>query len=167
MCFVDGEQGDLAAIEQRQEALRQQALRRDIEQVEVASQQSAFHLGGGLRVQRRIQEGRAHAQLVQRLDLVLHQGDQWRDDDGRARPQQRRHLVAQRFAATRGHQHQAVAAGEDLIDDGGLFTPEGGVAEDAAKYFLGGCHALRVANRRVRAVRKRREWPYESVGRPR
>jgi len=60
-------------------------------------------------VQARVQELRTDAELGQRGHLVLHQRDQWRDDDRRARAQQRRELVAQRLAAAGRHQHQRVA----------------------------------------------------------
>src|SRR2546423_9390014 len=59
---------------------------------------------------RRIEEGRFHAGLVQCADLVVHQGDERRDDDARAlalpMAHDRGHLVAQRFAAAGGHEHQ-------------------------------------------------------------
>ena len=85
MRLVDGEQRDRAAIEQRQEARRQQALGRDVEQVELAGQQFALDPGRGFAVEGGIEEFGAHAQLAQRLDLVLHQRDQRRDHDA-ARP---------------------------------------------------------------------------------
>ena len=62
------------------------------------------------RVLRRVEERRAHAELQQRRDLVLHQRDQRRDDDPGAGAHQRRDLVAQRLAAAGRHQHQRVAA---------------------------------------------------------
>ena len=69
------------------------------------------------RIQRRVEERRAHAELAQRLHLVLHQRDQRRDHDRRALAQQRRQLVAQRLAAAGGHEHQRVAAAGDVRDD--------------------------------------------------
>ena len=49
--FVDGEQGDLAARQQRQEATGQQPLRGDIEHVQLASEQFALDAAGGLGIQ--------------------------------------------------------------------------------------------------------------------
>ena len=40
-------------------------------------------------------------------------------------------LVAQRLAAAGRHQHERVAAGDDMLDDLLLAAPERGVAEDA------------------------------------
>jgi len=77
-----------------------------------------------------IEVGRLHAGLDQGADLVLHQRDQRRHHDRRALAQQRGDLVAQRLAAAGGHQHQRVAAGRDLLDDGLLLAAEGGIAED-------------------------------------
>jgi len=74
--LVDREQGDAAALEQRQEAPGQQALGRDVEQVQAAVQQLALDPAGGLGVQRGIEELGTYADLAQCLDLVLHQRDQ-------------------------------------------------------------------------------------------
>jgi len=83
MRLVDGEQGDPLqrgeAVEQGEETLAQQALGRDINQVEFALQQPAFDGGGGCLIERGIEEGGAHAGLQQRIDLILHQCDQRRD----------------------------------------------------------------------------------------
>jgi hypothetical protein len=46
----------------------------------------------------------------------------WRNDG--------RHLVAQAFAAAGGHEHQRVAAGHHMVNDGGLRAAEGVVTED-------------------------------------
>ena len=74
----------------------------------------------------------------QRVDLVLHQRDQRRDDHPDARPDQRRDLVAQRLAAAGRHQHQRVAAADDVVDDLLLLAAEGVVAEDPAEHVEGG-----------------------------
>ena len=76
MRLVDREQGDGCAIEQRQETWRQQAFRGDVEQVEFAIQQLPFDLCCSAGIQTGIEEGRMHAELAQRLHLVLHQRDQ-------------------------------------------------------------------------------------------
>jgi hypothetical protein len=79
--------------------------------------------------------------LFQCLDLILHQRDQRRHDNRRAFTQQRRNLIAQRLAAARGHQYQAIAPGNYVVDDGFLFTAELGMAEDAVQGLAGsrGC----------------------------
>ncbi|GAB1411428.1 hypothetical protein MASR1M97_01640 [Candidatus Desulfobacillus denitrificans] len=131
--LVDGEEGEAVAgglAELVREVGREQPLRRDVEQVEFARHEGAAGAVGLLRRLAGMQAGGAHAGFEERRHLVLHQGDQRRDDEGRARPQQGRDLVAQRLAAAGGHQHQGVAAAGDLFDDLGLLAAEGRVAED-------------------------------------
>ena len=90
-----------------------------------------------LPVQRGIEEGRLHPGLVQRADLVVHQRDQRRDHDGHAvaglLARDRRDLVAQAFAAARGHEHQRIAAARDVADDVGLRPAKRFVAENLAQ----------------------------------
>src|SRR3546814_13743376 len=68
----------------------------------------------------------------------------------RSLAQDGRDLVAQRLAATGGHQHQRVVAAGDVVDDGGLLAAEGGVAEDLLECleWWGVMHERRVASRR-------------------
>ena len=166
MRLVDGEQGDPAAIEQRQEAFG------------AAGAPARRRAGRGRRPAVRARPRPRPRAVSEELRKAARtpscsSASTWScisaisGETTMAVPgaQQRRHLVAQRLAAAGGHQHQAVAAGEDLLDDGGLLAAECGMAEDAAEDFLSGCHALRVANRRARAVRKRRGSRYESPDR--
>ena len=71
---------------------------------------------------------------MQRAHLVMHQRDQRRHHDGAAMSQplpcNRRHLIAQRLATARRHQHQRIATAHHRVDDGLLLSAEGGVAED-------------------------------------
>ena len=57
------------------------------------------------------------AKVADHVDLVFHQGDEWRYNDGRAFRHQRWQLVAKRFAATRGHQNESIVAAKDAFDD--------------------------------------------------
>ena len=84
MGFVDGEQRNAATFQQREEALGQQALGRNVEQIQVAGQQGAFHALGVFCIQGGIEELGAYAELAQGLDLILHQRDQRRDHDADA-----------------------------------------------------------------------------------
>ena len=130
MRLVDGEQGDLRGLEQVQAALRHQALGRHVDEVDLARAHQALDAARFFVGLRGIEEGGAHAHFGQRIDLVLHQRDQRRDDDADAIAQQRRDLVAQRLAAAGGHQHQRVAAMADVVDDVGLLAAEGRIAEN-------------------------------------
>ena len=58
---------------------------------------------------RAVQLRRRDAARGQAVDLVLHQRDQRRDDDGDAVVQERRHLVAERFAAAGRQDYERVA----------------------------------------------------------
>ena len=112
---------------------RGQPLGCDVQQIELAGFERALGVARLERVLRRVEERRAHTELAQRADLVLHQRDQRRDDDRRALAQQRRHLVAQRLAAAGRHQHQRIAATRDMGDDFALRTAKRLVAEGGAQ----------------------------------
>ena len=133
MRLVDCEERDRGLVEQVQAALRRQSLGGDVQQVEFTGEYSALDRAGRRGVQARVQELRAHAELRQCRHLVLHQRDQRRDDDRRAGTQQRGKLVAQRLAAAGRHQHQRVAAFDDVLDDFPLRAVERLVPEDAAE----------------------------------
>ena len=64
------------------------------------------------RRQRAVQEGGGNAPAAQRRDLVLHQRDERRYDDGQPVREQRRYLVAQRLPRTGGQHGQHVPSGE-------------------------------------------------------
>ena len=73
-------------------------------------------------------------------DLVVHQGNQRGDDDGYAFAHQGGDLVAQRFTAAGGHQHEGAVALNNGVDDLGLVTAEVGIAEGVLQDLLGGGH---------------------------
>ena len=131
--LVDGKERNRHPLQQPQEALGQQPLRGHITEVQVAGQQRPLHPRLFIPRQRRVQKGRPHPELPQRVHLILHQGDQRRDDDPGPRPQQRRNLVAQRLAAPGRHQHQGIAAAHHLLDDRLLRPAKARVAEDAVQ----------------------------------
>ena len=159
--LVDRDQRELGAVEQREEARREQPLGRHVEQVEAAVRHVALDLVGLGRVERAVQVRRAHPQLPQGVHLVLHQGDQRADDQADAGAHQRGHLVAQRLAAAGGHEHERVAAGEDRLDDGFLVAAERVVAP----HLLQGGAGVReradggVGRHRVRVPTGRRSRP--------
>ena len=147
--LVDRVERDRARGEQREAALGEQALGRDIEQVELAASHGRLDARRAGRAQRRVEVRRAHAVGEQRVDLVLHQGDQRRHHDADALAKQRWHLVADRLAATGGHEDQRVAAAGDVSDDLGLLAAEVGVPERAREHL---------ARARVEQCRAPRCW---------
>ena len=77
-----------------------------------------------------VQERRRHTGLNQRPDLIFHQADQRRDNDGDAREQERRDLIADGFARTRRHDGQNVLSGQKLFHNGFLPGAEVVIAEN-------------------------------------
>ena len=135
--FVDGEQGQLAGfgerVEHGQRAVEQQAFRGDVDEVELAAEDRLFDRLRFAPVEGGVEAGGLDAELGQRIDLVLHQGDEGRNDHGAARAEQGGNLVAQALAAAGGHENQGIAAAGDMADDLGLFAAKGRVAEDVTQ----------------------------------
>jgi len=133
VCLVDSEQRHPSLFEQVLETRREQALRGDVEQFQLAGDEFALDLHCRRTVEAGIEEGRGDAQFLQRRDLVLHQRDQRRHHHRTALAQQGRNLETQRLAAAGGHQHQRVATRHQRVDDGRLLAAKRGVAEDAVE----------------------------------
>ena len=139
--FVDGKEAELAALVQRielgQEAGGGDAFGGGVEQGDVAAQHALFYRAGFLKGEGGIEERRLNACLMQCAHLVLHQRDQRRDHHRHAMAcmlaRNSGYLVAERFAATRGHQHQGVTACTDMLDDGLLRAAKAVVTEDLAE----------------------------------
>ena len=136
--LVDGKEADAGALQQVQKARRHQPLGRHVDEVQPARRQIALDLCGLGTGERGVQVGGAHAGFFQRGDLILHQRDQRRDNNARALsapvPHKRRDLVAEGFAAARGHQHQAIAAVGHVGDDLRLRAAERAVAEHVVQH---------------------------------
>jgi hypothetical protein len=71
--------------------------------------------------------------LGQGVDLILHQCDQRRNDDGATGAEQGGNLEAKALAAAGRHQDEGVAAVFDVIDDLGLGAAKGRIAENVAQ----------------------------------
>ena len=146
MGLVNGKKAQKPPLGQRthlrQEPGGGQALGCGIQQGQGSGQQAFLNRLGGFPRQAGVQIGGGHAQLVQCPHLVVHQGDQGGDHDGRAQARplsnNRRHLVAQGLAAAGGHQHQGVVAVDDPLDDGFLGASELVVAKNALQHRMGG-----------------------------
>ncbi len=141
MCLVNRKQAQHAAliqgIELCQKARRHDPLGRAVQERHVPAQQAFFNLRGLFARQGGVQKSGAHARFMQRPHLVVHQRNQRRDHHRQslacALAGNGRHLVTQRLAAAGGHQHQRVAAGHHVFNDGLLRATEGTVAKNFLK----------------------------------
>ena len=136
MRLVDGEQRDFGALEQVERVGSHQPFGRDIDEAQLAARDAIEHSAVFGRIVRRVQRRRRNPVAAKLRHLVAHQRDQRRDHDGEPVAQQRRKLVAERFAAAGRHDRQHVAAVQNGGDDLGLAWPEGLEAESGAKHAL-------------------------------
>ena len=109
MGFVDGEGAHADALGELQESRHEQTLRRNEEQPVAARGKLFFGFLDRVRRHAAVKRCRRIAALAQAVDLVFHQRDQRRDDDVRSLGQFSGNLVAERFAAAGGHDHERVA----------------------------------------------------------
>ena len=126
--LVDGDQPEVHRLEQPADR-RIESLGRGIEELVLASAQRRRATVPLLRRQRRIQERRADAHLVHRIDLVLHQRDEWRNHEREPAEDPRGNLVGKRLAGAGRHDTDAISARQQRIDDLLLARPVRGVAE--------------------------------------
>ena len=140
--LVDDEQADLDVLHRLQERRRGEALGRDVEQAQLAVggglQRGAVVGGVALGVDERDAAGR---DLRQRLDLVLHERDERRDDERHVVAHERGQLVAQRLAGAGRHDDEHVARGRaDRGADGVLLTGAEGVEAEGLTQGDGRIH---------------------------
>ncbi|OPZ09086.1 MAG: hypothetical protein BWZ08_00699 [candidate division BRC1 bacterium ADurb.BinA292] len=126
--FVDGEERDARLAQRVEEAIEQQPLRRDVEDLEPRLAHGGEDGAALIERHRAVEAGRRHAAADQRVDLVLHQRDQRRDDDRHPLHRQRGGLVADRLAAAGGKDDERIAPRQDRLHRLALMRPEAGVA---------------------------------------
>ena len=136
--FVDGQTGDGQTIEQRQRAILEQGLGRQVQQLGGAAAHQLLVVPVGAAVQGAVQHHRIDPQGPQLLHLILHQRDQRRDHHREPIEQQRRELVAEGLPTTGRHHGEGVPEREHALDHLRLQRPERVEAEDLA-HQLGGC----------------------------
>src|SRR2546425_5141640 len=128
--LVHREERRIGARQLLGEAVHDQALRRDVEQVVAAGAEAAEHLRALRRRLAAVEVRGGHACLAKTVDLVLHERDERRDDDGQALQMRGGRLVAERFAAARGEHDDGIAPVEDGGDGFALQRKEAVVAPD-------------------------------------
>eukprot|EP00966_Prymnesium_polylepis_P030977 720690-Prymnesium_polylepis.2 len=107
--LVDRDDAESAARVQRAEPGKQPAQRlgAHVHELELAREGRALDCCVGLCT---AQEADAQSVLLQRLHLVAHERDEWRDDERGATREQRRKLEARALAASRPRQDHNVTA---------------------------------------------------------
>src|SRR4029453_2218458 len=103
-------------------------LRRHVEQTIATIAQAAKNSGLLVGTERAVVEGRRHAVAYQRIDLILHQGDQGRDDEAETGLNEGWRLKAERFAAAGRENDDGVLTGEDRVHGLTLMRAERGIA---------------------------------------
>ena len=135
MSLVDREERDTGARELGEEPFVVEPLRRDVEQLQRVCPETLEDLALLARIEARIEARGGDPVALQEIDLVLHQRDQRRDDDGRPLEQQRRQLVAQALAGPGRKDGKRRASREERLDDLLLPRPKRLEAECLSKRF--------------------------------
>ena len=144
--LVDRQPADAGSLDRLQEPAAREPLRRDVQQADLAAADAGQRLGDRLAGHARGDHLDAvQAARAERGVLVLHQRDQRRDDQRQLPVDQRRQLVAERFARAGGHDREHVAAGQRGLARLALARPEVGEPEPAAQLVgqIGGRRAHR------------------------
>jgi hypothetical protein len=127
--LVDREERAVEAAQDVAEAREDEALRRDIQELEQAALEAVESPAELVAVEGRGEEGRGDAAALEGVDLVAHQGDQRRDDDGRTAEDEGGELVAEALAAAGRRDEQEAARVEETLDGLALARAELGMAE--------------------------------------
>ena len=133
MRLVDCEQRDPGAFEEIERLGFHQSFGRDVKEAQLAARDliEGRPIVGG--IVGGVERGSRNAVTAKLRDLIAHQRDQRRHHDGQAVAQQRRELVAQRFAAAGRHHREHIAAVQDRGHDLILPRSEGFEAKSGAK----------------------------------
>ena len=137
--LVDGVERNLDLAQERHVVLLGQRFGCEVEQFGAAGQHVVAHLGHGGLVERRVEEmgdSRLGGEGAHGVHLVFHECDQGRDDDGHAVHDHGRQLIAERFAAARGHQHERVVPGQHVPDHRLLIAFERGKTEMLLQFLV-------------------------------
>jgi len=134
--FVDGEQGDFQALQERQHPRLHQALGRQVKHLHFATLDPCGEVALLFGTEGGVQRRSGYTEFLEGGDLIVHQGDQRRYHHGEAFAQQGRHLEAQRLAAAGRHQYQGVTAVGHALNDRTLAATKTVVAEDVLEDAL-------------------------------
>src|SRR6266404_5578547 len=137
MRFVDREERNACPLQCFDEATAAETFGCYVDQLELASAQrvNARMLFGGR--DRTIDKGSRQGARSQCVDLVLHQGDEWRDHQRGAAQHHCGQLITERLAAAGGHNDDGIFSLEDRADHFGLARAETIEAEVRAQGIEG------------------------------
>ena len=133
MGLIDRKQAHADACQPRCDISKIEALRRKIEKSYLASGSARETIRHLRRSQRAVDERRGKIACFERIHLVLHQRDQWRNNDCQSGKDECGYLVAHRFSSARGKHDQCITPGEHRLDCHLLAGPELIVTERCAQ----------------------------------
>ena len=136
--FVDGDEDGFAFCEHLGEAGNAHSFGGDEEKIEVAGEIITACLTGGLTVETAVNTGDTETECGEFLGLVVHEGDEGRDDQSCALTSEGGELVTEGFSGAGGHDEEDVAAFGGGFADLLLVGAEVLVAEDAVEELLEG-----------------------------
>jgi len=127
--LVHRHQGDPLPPHQLHEAGAVQPLGGDVQELVSVPPHPLPDLPGLLLIQPAVPALCRHPRLPQGGHLVLHQGDERRDDQRQPRQQHGRDLIAQGLSPAGGHDPQAVPPRQNGVDQDLLSRPESAVSK--------------------------------------
>jgi hypothetical protein len=144
--LIDRQEADVPALQVGEETGKHQSLRSGIKKPILPIMEAAQAPRRFARGKRGIQKGGGDAAGLQSIDLVLHQGNERRDDDRKPGPDHGGQLKTERFAATRGKQRQDILSIQGIANDLFLQRAKGSETEVLFKYgqqiWHAGLHAV-------------------------
>ena len=138
--LVHGVEGDVDLFQEGDVLFLGQGFRRDVQELGDPAQEVLPDLGHLRAAEGGVEEVRdavaGFHETPDGVHLVLHQGDERGDDDGRSFHHQGGELVAQGLSAAGGHEHEGVASVDQVPDDPLLVTLESIEAEELLQLGL-------------------------------
>ena len=127
--LVDGNEADGYGVEERRKGRNREALGRDVEDFDPPHERGSVDAADLRRRHAAVHERRRDAVRSESVHLVLHQRDERRDHERQPVETQGWQLVAQRLAAARRHQHEAMFLAKHVTHDLFLKRQEGLIPE--------------------------------------
>ena len=141
--LVDGEEGDGQMLQKLDGFFLGESLGSDVKQFGTALHQVVFYFASLDLGERRVEEmshAVASCGVSDGVDLVFHEGDKRRNNDGGTFANHCRELIAERFATARRHDDEGVVSLQDAVNDSLLLAFEIVKAEYFFQLCLQNCH---------------------------